>query len=143
MRWMPAKRRTNNQHSYSSNILITKSGQAKLADFGVSSLLNDIEKRFSVVGTPYWSACHASHITIETDSCVCLFKDHVLTTLRPIVPPEVVDLKGWHTQGDIWSFGCTVIEMLTGVPPHFSYAEFFFALSFRFYRVHMTARAKD
>ena len=39
-----------------SNILLTKGGQIKLTDFGVSAILNDVEKRFSVVGTPYWSA---------------------------------------------------------------------------------------
>ena len=38
-----------------SNILLTKGGQIKLTDFGVSAILNDVEKRFSVVGTPYWS----------------------------------------------------------------------------------------
>jgi hypothetical protein len=37
----------------------------KLADFGVSAQLNESEKRFSVVGTPYWStsADTASKIT--------------------------------------------------------------------------------
>lgn len=39
-----------------ANILVTKSGILKLADFGVSARLeNDSQKRFSVVGTPYWS----------------------------------------------------------------------------------------
>jgi cell division control protein CDC15 len=36
------------------NILITKQGTAKLADFGTARL-DDTEKSFTVVGTPYWS----------------------------------------------------------------------------------------
>lgn len=36
------------------NILITKAGVAKLADFGTARL-DDTEKSFTVVGTPYWS----------------------------------------------------------------------------------------
>ena len=38
-----------------ANILCTKEGIVKLADFGVATKLSDSRKSDSVVGTPYWS----------------------------------------------------------------------------------------
>lgn len=32
--------------------------------------------------------------------------------------PEVIELKGPSTASDIWSLGCTAIELLTGHPPY-------------------------
>ena len=71
------------------NILTTKDGIVKLADFGVATKLTDSEKSNSVVGTPYWMA------------------------------PEVIEMSGQVTSAcDIWSLGCTVIELLTTNPPY-------------------------
>jgi serine/threonine protein kinase len=40
-----------------ANLLISNDGIVKLADFGVSAKLKtETEKRYTVVGTPYWSA---------------------------------------------------------------------------------------
>jgi serine/threonine protein kinase len=69
-----------------ANILTTKEGLVKLADFGVATQSNVGEH--SVVGTPYWMA------------------------------PEVIELSGATTASDIWSLGCTVIELLDGKPPY-------------------------
>lgn len=69
-----------------ANILTTKEGLVKLADFGVATKSNLSES--SVVGTPYWMA------------------------------PEVIELSGATTASDIWSLGCTVIELLDGKPPY-------------------------
>lgn len=38
-----------------ANILTTKDGLVKLADFGVALQTNEAQKSMSVVGTPYWS----------------------------------------------------------------------------------------
>jgi serine/threonine protein kinase len=72
-----------------ANILITKKGLAKLADFGTARWLEDTSKTLTVVGTPYWMA------------------------------PEVIEMAGSGTASDIWSVGCTVVELLTGSPPYF------------------------
>ncbi|GAM89705.1 hypothetical protein ANO11243_077440 [Dothideomycetidae sp. 11243] len=64
-----------------ANILTTKEGLVKLADFGVAAKKDGLHES-SVVGTPYWMA------------------------------PEVIELAGATTASDIWSLGCTVIELL-------------------------------
>ncbi|CAG9322016.1 CDC15_2 [Blepharisma stoltei] len=73
-----------------ANLLTTKEGVVKLADFGVAMKLTESTKSMSIVGTPYWMA------------------------------PEIVEQTGFCTTAcDIWSLGCTVIELLTGYPPYF------------------------
>ena len=72
-----------------ANILTTKQGIVKLADFGVATrMLETRETAMSepVVGTPYWMA------------------------------PEVIEMVGITSASDIWSVGCTAIELLTGYP---------------------------
>ncbi|KAL9936659.1 hypothetical protein V8E36_004727 [Tilletia maclaganii] len=74
-----------------ANILTTKKGNIKLSDFGVSlnlQAMENIATRKDAVGTPNWMA------------------------------PEVIELHGASTESDIWSLGCTIIEMLTGKPPY-------------------------
>jgi serine/threonine protein kinase len=48
---------TISQDVKSGNILLTRDGRAKLADFGISAQLTDtIMKRRTVIGSPYWMA---------------------------------------------------------------------------------------
>lgn len=71
------------------NILVDISGTCKLADFGASLTLQDLksEGKPDIQGTPYWMA------------------------------PEVIRQQPHGRKVDIWSLGCTVIEMVTGSPP--------------------------
>ncbi|XP_031270168.1 mitogen-activated protein kinase kinase kinase 2-like isoform X2 [Pistacia vera] len=73
-----------------ANILVDNKGCIKLADFGASKQvveLATVSGAKSMKGTPYWMA------------------------------PEVILQTGHACSADIWSVGCTVIEMATGKPP--------------------------
>ncbi|KAJ3679199.1 hypothetical protein LUZ60_017210 [Juncus effusus] len=73
-----------------ANILVDNKGCIKLADFGASkqvAQLATMAAAKSFKGTAYWMA------------------------------PEVIVQSGYSFSADIWSVGCTVIEMATGKPP--------------------------
>ncbi|XP_042502761.1 mitogen-activated protein kinase kinase kinase NPK1-like [Macadamia integrifolia] len=73
-----------------ANILVDNKGCIKLSDFGASKKVVELATASGtelIKGTPYWMA------------------------------PEVILQTGQSFSADIWSVGCTVIEMATGKPP--------------------------
>ena len=72
----------------SDNILVDMEGTVKIADFGFAiGLTAEVDKRRSVVGTPYWMA------------------------------PELIRGLEYDGKVDVWSTGITCLEMCDGEPP--------------------------
>uniref|UniRef100_A0A7S4PJM4 Protein kinase domain-containing protein n=1 Tax=Paramoeba aestuarina TaxID=180227 RepID=A0A7S4PJM4_9EUKA len=72
------------------NLLVDLDGSVKLVDFGIAAQVQAHDQyRNSSVGTPWYTA------------------------------PEVINGEDYSYACDIWSLGCTVIEMITGKPPFY------------------------
>ncbi|KAL2333595.1 hypothetical protein Fmac_014808 [Flemingia macrophylla] len=81
-----------------ANLLVDSAGVVKLADFGMAKHLTGIEATLSLKGSPYWMAPELLQAVMQKDSS-----------------PDLAFAI------DIWSLGCTIIEMFTGKPPWSEY----------------------
>lgn len=81
-----------------ANLLVDSAGVVKLADFGMAKHLTGYEADLSLKGSPYWMAPELMQAVMQRDNS----SDLAFAT-------------------DIWSLGCTIIEMFTGKPPWSEY----------------------
>lgn len=79
-----------------ANLLLASDGSVKLTDFGTSHVFGD-----DVGGGDGLSA------TLETSS--------IMGTVAYLAPEAVKGV--YSSASDVWALGCTVVELLTGVPP--------------------------
>ncbi|XP_022963017.1 mitogen-activated protein kinase kinase kinase 3-like isoform X1 [Cucurbita moschata] len=75
-----------------ANILVDPNGEVKLVDFGMAKHMTNCTSMLSFKGSPYWMA-----------------------------PEVVMHTNGYSLAVDIWSLGCTVLEMATSKPPWSKY----------------------
>ncbi|XP_052196187.1 mitogen-activated protein kinase kinase kinase 5 isoform X2 [Diospyros lotus] len=81
-----------------ANLLVDANGVVKLADFGMAKHLAGPASTLSLKGSPYWMAPELLQSVMQKDA-------------SPDLALAV----------DIWSLGCTIIEMLNGKPPWSEY----------------------
>lgn len=80
-----------------ANILVTRTGQVMLCDFGVAASFvqgSARGKRTTFIGTPYWMA-----------------------------PEVILEGRAYDYKADIWSLGITVYEMVVGNPPYSEHSQ--------------------
>ncbi|XP_010912615.1 mitogen-activated protein kinase kinase kinase 3 isoform X2 [Elaeis guineensis] len=75
-----------------ANILVGPNGEIKLADFGMAKHMSSYTSIRSFKGSPYWMA-----------------------------PEVIMNGNGYNLSVDIWSLGCTILEMATSKPPWSQY----------------------
>ncbi|KAL9260014.1 Mitogen-activated protein kinase kinase kinase 3-like protein [Drosera capensis] len=85
-------RKTVHRDIKGANILVETNAVIKLADFGMAKHVNSLSSVLSFKGSPYWMA-----------------------------PEVVMNQNGNNLAVDIWSLGCTIIEMATSKPPWSQY----------------------
>ncbi|GAB2279171.1 hypothetical protein Dimus_013824 [Dionaea muscipula] len=85
-------RKTVHRDIKGANILVETSGVIKLADFGMAKHITSCSSVLSFKGSPYWMA-----------------------------PEVVINTNGYNLAVDIWSLGCTILEMTTTKPPWSQY----------------------
>ncbi|ERN19861.1 hypothetical protein AMTR_s00071p00019220 [Amborella trichopoda] len=86
------KRNTLHRDIKGANILVDPNGDVKLADFGMAKHVSATSSLLSFKGSPYWMA-----------------------------PEVTMHGNGYNLAVDIWSLGCTIIEMATSKPPWSQY----------------------
>ncbi|KAK1288631.1 Mitogen-activated protein kinase kinase kinase YODA [Acorus calamus] len=85
-------RNTMHRDIKGANILVDPNGEIKLADFGMAKHISAYTSIRSFKGSPYWMA-----------------------------PEVIMNGNGYNLAVDIWSLGCTILEMATSKPPWSKY----------------------
>jgi serine/threonine protein kinase len=80
-----------------TNVYVTEAGEIQLGDFGIVGVLDDEgSKRRTIIGTPHYMSREMVDAATKGNQAA----------------------EAYGKEIDIWSFGCTIYEMATGLPPN-------------------------
>lgn len=102
-----------------ANILVDNKGGIKISDFGISKKVEDSASYFFILPPLFHLSKSLLTNAYLSSDLLTGSKVHRPSLQGSVywMAPEVVKQTSYTSKADIWSLGCLVVEMLTGIHP--------------------------